>query len=111
MIATGGYPTFPDGEGIREHAISSDGFFELEELPGKAVVVGAGYIAVELAGVLQALGTDTSLVVRKEKAMREFDEILSDTHDTEMQRQGIHIFRNTNGLAKIELVVPLTTER
>ena len=111
MIATGGYPTFPDGEGIREHAISSDGFFELEELPGKAVVVGAGYIAVELAGVLQALGTDTSLVVRKEKAMREFDEILSDTLDTEMQRQGIHIFRNTNGLAKIELVVPLTTER
>ena len=67
------------------------------------MVVGAGYIAIELAGLLQALGTDTSLVVRKEKAMREFDEILSDTHDTEMQRQGIKIFRNTNGLAKIDL--------
>lgn len=103
LIATGGYPTFPEGEGIREHAISSDGFFELEELPSKAVVVGAGYIAVELAGVLQALGTDTSLVVRKEKAMREFDEILSDTLDTEMQRQGINIFRDTNGVEKIEL--------
>lgn len=73
LIATGGYPTFPDGEGIRENSISSDGFFELEELPGKAVVVGAGYIAVELAGVLQALGTDTSLVVRKNMALREFD--------------------------------------
>jgi len=103
LIASGGYPTFPDGEGIREHAISSDGFFELDELPGKAVVVGAGYIAVELAGVLQALGTDTSLVVRKEKAMREFDEILADTLDAEMQRQGINIFRNTNGVAKIEV--------
>lgn len=103
LIATGGYPTFPEGEGIREHSISSDGFFELEELPQKAVVVGAGYIAVELAGVLQALGTDTSLVVRKEKAMREFDEILADTLDNEMERQGINIFRNTNGAAKIEL--------
>jgi glutathione reductase (NADPH) len=103
LIATGGFPTFPEGEGIREHAISSDGFFELEELPGKAVVVGAGYIAVELAGVLQALGTDTSLVVRKQKAMREFDEILADTLDDEMQRQGINIYRNTNGLEKIVL--------
>jgi len=103
LIATGGYPTFPDGEGIREHAISSDGFFELEELPGKAVVVGAGYIAVELAGVLQALGTDTSLVVRKAKAMREFDDMLADTLDDEMQRQGINIYRNTNGVKKIEL--------
>ena len=78
LIASGGYPTFPDGEGVREHAISSDGFFELDELPGKAVVVGAGYIAVELAGVLQALGT-------------------------EMQRQGINIHRNTNGVEKIEV--------
>ena len=103
LIASGGYPTFPDGEGVREHAISSDGFFELDELPGKAVVVGAGYIAVELAGVLQALGTDTSLVVRKEKAMREFDEILADTLDNEMQRQGINIHRNTNGVEKIEV--------
>lgn len=47
LIAVGGKPTFPPGNGIREHSISSDGFFELEELPRKAVVVGAGYIAVE----------------------------------------------------------------
>jgi len=103
LIATGGYPTFPKGEGVTEHAISSDGFFELEELPRKAVVVGAGYIAVELAGVLQALGTDTSLVVRKGKAMRDFDDMVSDTLDEEMQRQGIRIFRDTNGVQKIEL--------
>jgi len=103
LIATGGYPTFPDGEGIKEHSISSDGFFELEELPNKAVVVGAGYIAVELAGVLQALGTDTSLVVRKNMALREFDDILRDTLDEEMQRQGINIHRDTNGVEKIEV--------
>jgi glutathione reductase (NADPH) len=101
LIAVGGIPLLPDGEGILEHCISSDGFFELEELPGKAVVVGAGYIAVELAGVLQALGTDTSLVVRKEKAMREFDDMLSDVLDEEMQRQGINIYRNTSGVKKV----------
>eukprot|EP00538_Stauroneis_constricta_P013111 CAMPEP_0119548234 /NCGR_PEP_ID=MMETSP1352-20130426/2188_1 /TAXON_ID=265584 /ORGANISM="Stauroneis constricta, Strain CCMP1120" /LENGTH=576 /DNA_ID=CAMNT_0007593435 /DNA_START=377 /DNA_END=2107 /DNA_ORIENTATION=+ len=101
LLATGGRPVFPEGEGIKEHSISSDGFFELEHLPTKAVVVGAGYIAVELAGVLQALGTDTKLVVRKESALRSFDEILKTTLDAEMQRQGIEIFRNTDGITKI----------
>lgn len=101
LVATGGYPVFPQGEGVKEHSISSDGFFELEEQPKKAVVVGAGYIAVELAGVLQALGTETKLVVRKESALRNFDEFIRTTLDDEMQRQGIEIFRNTNGLEKI----------
>ena len=50
LISTGGYPAFPPGDGILEHSISSDGFFELEDLPKRVVVVGAGYIAVELAG-------------------------------------------------------------
>lgn len=104
LLATGGYPTIPnDTNGtIARHAISSDGFFELKSLPRKAVVVGAGYIAVELAGVLQALGSDTSLVVRKERALRNFDELLSDTLDVEMQRHGIHIHRNTEGINRIE---------
>jgi len=70
-------------------------------LPKRTVVVGAGYIAVELAGVLQALGSETSLVVRKEKALREFDTMLSDTLDEEMQRQGIQVCRNTDGLKSI----------
>ena len=43
--------------------MTSDGFFELEELPRRAVVVGAGYIAVELAGILQALGTERGFSV------------------------------------------------
>jgi glutathione reductase (NADPH) len=103
LIATGGYPTFPSGDGVAEHSISSDGFFELEELPTKVVVVGAGYIAVELAGVLQALGTDTSLVVRKDKALRNFDDMLRDTLDEEMQRQGVKVYRNTDGVASIAI--------
>jgi glutathione reductase (NADPH) len=103
LIATGGRPDIPQGEGVAEHVITSDGFFDLEELPGTTVVVGAGYIAVELAGVLNALGSQVHLVVRKEKALRSFDPDLSDTLDAEMQKAGITIHRNTNGVAKVEL--------
>lgn len=102
LIAVGGKPSLPPGEGIKEYSITSDGFFDLEELPRKAVVVGAGYIAVELAGVLQALGTDTKLVVRKERALRNFDDYIAEVLDYEMQRQGIDILRNTDGVQKIE---------
>ncbi|KAJ1373184.1 Glutathione reductase, mitochondrial [Parelaphostrongylus tenuis] len=58
LIAVGGYPTHPDIPGA-QLGIDSDGFFDLNELPKKTVVVGAGYIAVELAGVLGNLGSDT----------------------------------------------------
>jgi len=101
LIAVGGYPEFPEGEGIRENTISSDGFFELDHLPKKAVVVGAGYIAVELAGVLNSLGTETSLVVRKAKALREFDDMIADTLDEEMAKQGITVHKETNGVKSV----------
>jgi len=104
LVATGGRPNLPESvEGI-EHVISSDGFFEMEDLPKKVVVVGAGYIAVELAGVLNGLGTDTHLVVRKHKALRNFDDDISDHLDSEMQRQGVTIHRNTNGVSKVEVI-------
>jgi glutathione reductase (NADPH) len=104
LIATGGKPMIQSSiPGVVEHTITSDGFFhQLEELPRKAVIVGGGYIAVELAGILQALGTETILVVRHHQALRNFDTMLSDTLDTEMQRQGIKIYRNTNGIHSIE---------
>lgn len=94
MIAVGGYPTIPDVEG-KEHAITSDGFFELNELPKKSTVVGAGYIAVELASILNALGSDTTLAVRKGAILREFDPILGETLCTEMTNAGIKILTNT----------------
>jgi len=103
VIATGGRPLFPPGEGVEEYCISSDGFFDLEELPKVAVVVGAGYIAVELAGVLNSLGTEVHLVVRKKQALRDFDTMISDGLDVEMTKAGINIHRHTNGVAKVSL--------
>jgi glutathione reductase (NADPH) len=103
LIATGGRPLYPDGEGIEEHCISSDGFFELTYLPKKVVVVGAGYIAVELSGVLNGLGAEVHHVVRKQKALREFDTMISDALDEESVRSGIHMHRNTSGLASVTI--------
>lgn len=101
LVATGGRPDLPEIPGM-ELCITSDGFFEMEDLPTKAVVVGAGYIAVELAGVLNGLGVDTHLVVRQHKALRTFDDDVTDHLDREMIRQGITIHRNTKGLSKVE---------
>ena len=86
-IATGGRPQNPDVEGA-EYGIDSDGFFALTEQPESVIVVGAGYIAVELAGVFHALGTKTDLVVRKEKPLRNFDPMLSDTLVEQMAKHG-----------------------
>ncbi|ABE56867.1 NADPH-glutathione reductase [Shewanella denitrificans OS217] len=77
LIATGGAPSFPNIPGA-EHGIDSDGFFGLNEQPKRVAVVGAGYIAVELAGVMHALGSETHLLVRKHAPLRNFDPILTD---------------------------------
>ncbi len=78
VIATGGYPVVPNIPGA-EHGITSDGFFELKRCPKKSLVVGAGYISVELAGMLHHLGCETTLMVRKHKPLRNFEPLMSDT--------------------------------
>ncbi len=87
VIATGGRPSIPNIEGA-EYGIDSDGFFALTEQPKSVAVVGAGYIAVELAGVLHALGSEAHLLVRKEKPLRGFDDMLSDTLVEQMAKHG-----------------------
>ena len=78
LIATGGRPSIPSIPGA-EYGIDSDGFFELDEMPKRVAVVGAGYIAVEIAGVVNALGADTHLFVRKHAPLRTFDPMIVET--------------------------------
>ncbi|QFH69025.1 glutathione-disulfide reductase [Enterobacter sp. E76] len=78
LIATGGRPSIPSIPGA-EYGINSDGFFELDEMPKRVAVVGAGYIAVEIAGVVNALGADTHLFVRKHAPLRNFDPLIVET--------------------------------
>lgn len=86
-IAVGGRPLIPNIPGA-EYGIDSDGFFALTEQPKKAVVVGAGYIAVEIAGVLHALGTDSHLMVRGDRPLRYFDHDITDGLLERMRQDG-----------------------
>lgn len=88
VIATGGHPIVPDIAGA-EHGITSDGFFELAERPQRVLIAGSGYIAVELAGVLNGLGSDTRVIVRKEGVLRSFDNMLSEQLMSTMHKEGI----------------------
>lgn len=90
VIATGGKPIVPRVHGA-ELGITSDGFFELEERPQKVALVGSGYIAVELAGVFAALGSETTILVRKGGVLRSFDSMLRDELHESMARQGIRL--------------------
>ena len=90
VIATGGLPIVPPTPGA-ELGITSDGFFELEERPGRVVVAGSGYIAVELAGVLRALGSEVTMVLRRDRVLRAFDEMLATELMLALDADGIEI--------------------
>ncbi len=95
VISTGGRTVVPDVPGA-ELGITSDGFFELTTQPKKVAVIGAGYIAVELAGVLNALGSDVSLLIRRDNFLRTFDPIIYETLQTSMAEDGVNIVTNTS---------------
>jgi glutathione reductase (NADPH) len=73
LIATGAWPAMPDIPGV-EYGISSNEVFGLPELPKRAVIVGAGYIANEFAGIFNELGVEVKLVTRGDKMLRSYDQ-------------------------------------
>ena len=91
-------------------AITSDGFFELTEQPRRPLIIGAGYIATELAGVLHSLGSEVTMLLRKDILLRGFDATLRETAMDEMRSAGISILtriqmksieRESNGLLAV----------
>lgn len=90
LVATGARPSVPVVPGA-ELGLTSDGFFELTSRPERVAIVGSGYIAVELAGVLCALGSDVTLLLRSERLLSGFDELLSSTLASEMTEAGISL--------------------
>ncbi|KAJ3416509.1 hypothetical protein HDV05_001246 [Chytridiales sp. JEL 0842] len=91
LIATGSEAWIPNNPGAREYGMTSDGFFELSYLPKKVALAGAGYIAVELAGIFKALGSDVTLFIRKSEFLRSFDSIIKDSIMEEYKKMGINI--------------------
>ncbi|GMR14830.1 MAG: glutathione-disulfide reductase [Gammaproteobacteria bacterium] len=90
VIATGGYPIVPGIEGA-DLGMTSDGFFELPERPERVALVGSGYISMELAGVFGALGSETTVLVRKDSVLRSFDHTLQEETIKAMEHNGIRL--------------------
>lgn len=90
VIATGGRPSIPAIPGA-EFGVTSDGFFELASRPNRVAIVGSGYIAVEIAGVFAALGSQVSLVIRRDRILRNFDSMLGDGLMKIMRDEGMEI--------------------
>ena len=90
VIATGGQPIVPPlpGAGL---GITSDGFFELENQPENVAIIGGGYIGVELAGVLRALGSKVTLVAIEDRILERFDPMISEVLEAQMRMQDIQL--------------------
>ena len=101
LIATGARPFFPDDVPGIDSAESSDDFFEWDRLPRSVVIVGAGYIGVEFACLLQRLGVKVTLVIRRDKVLPRFDEDLRSALSHAMQEQGI-VLKTQTSVARIE---------
>ena len=95
LIATGGRPIIPDIPG-NQHALTSNAVFSLDELPARMMVVGAGYIALELGSVLCALGVEVTLVHRGDEILRGFDRDLRCHLHDELEAKGMRILLETH---------------
>jgi glutathione reductase (NADPH) len=102
-IAVGGRPIVPSDDKIpgASLGIDSDGFFKLEEQPKRVAVIGAGYIAVEFAGIFNALGTETHLFIRGETVLRTFDPTIQEVLTPWMEKTGVHLHKTAH-VARIE---------
>lgn len=77
VIAVGGRPSYPGIPGDKEFGLTSDDIFSLKKAPGKTLVIGASYVALECAGFLTALGYDTTVMVRS-ILLRGFDQPIAE---------------------------------
>ena len=113
VIATGGQPIVPPLPGA-ELGITSDGFFRLQHQPQRVAVIGGGYIAIELSGVLAALGSRVSIVALEDRLMERFDPMISDVVEREMHRQGVQVhtgFKATGLTQTAEGIVVRSTDK
>jgi pyruvate/2-oxoglutarate dehydrogenase complex dihydrolipoamide dehydrogenase (E3) component len=94
VIAVGGRPSYPGIPGDKEFGITSDDIFSLKKAPGKTLVVGASYVALECAGFLTALGYDTTVMVRS-ILLRGFDQDMANRIGDHMANHGTHFIGGT----------------
>lgn len=100
-IATGSWPTKPEGIKGSGYGITSDEYFSIKHLPKKMVFVGAGYISVELAGVMNAIGVESHIFIRHNTFLRKFDPMIQETMTNHYEEIGVHVHRNHPGIKEV----------
>jgi glutathione reductase (NADPH) len=100
LVATGGHPMIPDFPG-KEFVISSNECFELEQLPGSIVIIGAGYIGMEFASIFAGLGVAVTVLYRGDQVLRDFDMDLRDGLAEAMRNRGVDLRMETD-VASVE---------
>ncbi|NEP51422.1 MAG: glutathione-disulfide reductase [Moorea sp. SIO3C2] len=98
LIAVGAHPVKPDIPGI-EHAITSDDIFHLKEQPKRIVILGGGYIGVEFACILNGLGSEVTVVIRRDQILRGFDAEIGSEIQQAMEKHGIRVLNNSRIIA------------
>ncbi|HJW11499.1 MAG TPA: FAD-dependent oxidoreductase, partial [Albitalea sp.] len=98
LVATGGHPLMPDLPGA-ELAVSSDAMFDLPRFPRRLVVIGAGYIACEMASIFRGLGAEVTQLVRGPQLLRGFDDDVARFLAAEMVKKGVRLRLATRPLA------------
>ncbi|KAI1044797.1 hypothetical protein LB505_008726 [Fusarium chuoi] len=101
LVAVGGKPTIPPEIPGAEYGTNSDGFFDISTQPKKVAIVGAGYIAVEFAGMFNALGTETHLFIRHDTFLRNFDPMIQESVTKEYERLGVKLHKRSQA-SKVE---------
>lgn len=101
VVAVGGRPRYPDIPGAKEHCITSDDLFSLKTPPGKTMVIGASYVALECAGFVHGVGFDTSVMMRS-IPLRGFDQQMAGQVKNYMQEEGVKF---------VEGAVPTSVEK
>ncbi|KAI0161492.1 glutathione reductase [Xylariaceae sp. FL1272] len=95
LIAVGGRPTSPPDIPGAEYGTNSDGFFDIASLPKRVALVGAGYIAVEFAGMFNALGVETHLFIRHKTFLRTFDPMIQEHVTANYEKAGVHVHKES----------------
>jgi glutathione reductase (NADPH) len=103
-IATGGHPVVPKNIPGAEFGITSEGFFTIEELPSKIAVVGAGYIAAEIAGMFNAVGVEVHMFIRGQTFLRTFDPMIQETMTKRYEEAGVVIHKSYGAFEKVEKI-------
>jgi len=103
-IASGGNPIVPNDVPGAKFGITNEGFFAIEELPSKIAVVGAGYIAVEMAGMLNAIGVEVHMFIRGQTFLRSFDPMVQETMTKRYEDVGVVIHKGFKEVEKVEQI-------